>query len=521
MSTQNEHPWRATARTTVAAAVALLPALPAITQAMGTESVPVVAAILTATAAITRILADPHIDTWLDRYGGRGSQPNPEGTQRMTEQTPATTATPTTEVEHFAAVPVESADPARRTITGIVVPYNENGVPRQNVVRMFRRGSLTLPAQIGRVKLYREHRRPDGTGEVVGHAIGFEETDDALRMTFKVVDGPDGDRALAEASSVRDGLSIEARNATNTGRLVTSADLEAVALVPIPAFDNARVETVVASKAAPTQEDTMTETITAAPEFDAVALADALAARLDFASAPRPVAPAPAALTVARAAELVHTMRAGTHGDADIAAALADITRSRTCSFCPTRGSASCGTACGISARSSPCSSRPLTHYNFKGWRWTSKPQVDDYTGNKTEIPTNAVGTAPVTGEAKRLAGGHDIDRKFWDFKDTEAITSYWDALTESYAIESDARAATFVTTSAKTTGLDGVTAIPAQADSCSALPPTARSSSSAAPERRQRSSSSTPTTRSTCSISHSSRSPNTLRCSSRRRASP
>lgn len=65
---QIRRPWRATARTVAAAAVALMPALPSIAEAAGIETVPFVASILTTTALITRILAIPEVDDWMDQY---------------------------------------------------------------------------------------------------------------------------------------------------------------------------------------------------------------------------------------------------------------------------------------------------------------------------------------------------------------------------------------------------------------------------------------------------------------------
>ena len=66
--TQARHPWRATARTTIAALIALLPALPEIAQELHISTFPLVASILSITALITRVLAIPEVDRWIDRY---------------------------------------------------------------------------------------------------------------------------------------------------------------------------------------------------------------------------------------------------------------------------------------------------------------------------------------------------------------------------------------------------------------------------------------------------------------------
>lgn len=66
--TQVRRPWRSTARTTIAAAVGLLPLLPEIAHAAGIERVPVIAAALAITAALSRVLAIPAVEDWLRRW---------------------------------------------------------------------------------------------------------------------------------------------------------------------------------------------------------------------------------------------------------------------------------------------------------------------------------------------------------------------------------------------------------------------------------------------------------------------
>lgn len=66
--TQGRHPWRATARTTIAALIALLPVLPEIANELHISTLPTVASVLAITALVTRVLAIPEVDKWLDRY---------------------------------------------------------------------------------------------------------------------------------------------------------------------------------------------------------------------------------------------------------------------------------------------------------------------------------------------------------------------------------------------------------------------------------------------------------------------
>ena len=66
--TQTRHPWRATLRTTIAAAISILPALPEIARITGTDTLPIVASVLAIAAMITRVLAIPEVDRLVDRY---------------------------------------------------------------------------------------------------------------------------------------------------------------------------------------------------------------------------------------------------------------------------------------------------------------------------------------------------------------------------------------------------------------------------------------------------------------------
>lgn len=84
--------------------------------------------------------------------------------------------------------------------------------------------------------------------------------------------------------------------------------------------------------------------------------------------------------------------------------------------------------------------SAPLTSLRLQGWRWVTKPAVAPYAGNKTAVPSNTVSTEQVNLVAERIAGAHDIDRKFRDFNDTEFWAAYYRAMTESYAQVSDAQ---------------------------------------------------------------------------------
>ncbi len=142
-----------------------------------------------------------------------------------------------------------SVDMDARTISGLAVPYNRlaKGVT-------FAPGSLKW-SDPSRVKLLRDHdpRQP------LGYATALTETAKGLQATFKVGTHAAGDEALLLAADrVMDGLSIgvdfdlrldttpstKFRGASQVNR----ADLRETSIVAVPAFDDARVVKVTASR---------------------------------------------------------------------------------------------------------------------------------------------------------------------------------------------------------------------------------------------------------------------------------
>lgn len=86
-----------------------------------------------------------------------------------------------------------------------------------------------------------------------------------------------------------------------------------------------------------------------------------------------------------------------------------------------------------------------LRSFKITGWRWTTKPAVAAWAEaageDKVDVPSNQPATEPYEVEADRLAGAHDIDRKFRDFGDTAFFEAYYRAMTDSYRRLSDAAA--------------------------------------------------------------------------------
>ncbi len=412
-----------------------------------------------------------------------------------------------------------NTDPSTRTITGLVMPYGVVGMTSAGPT-VVDAGALQLPEDLSRIKLTAGH-----FGASVGYGIAAEDTAEGLSMSFKVGPGELGDQVLADAdpeSPVNDGLSVELDTITwdettdPTTPHVTAAILRVVAQVPVPAFDDARVSTVAASHhpngrttmqcnhcgssdhltaACPTiqaQTPSPAEShqlapavqASAAPAAPAVATAPGVAVSTSQAAAPgglqgatsqpqrRPSDAIETPEQFYAALALQHTSPG--RMAPELRAALSDITQSAVGG--DMEAPAFVGqlwSGVGYQRKIVPLfgGAKGLTSYNVKGWRWVTKPEVAAWSGDKTAVPSNAVDTESTTTAAERLAGAHDIDRKFRDFNDTAFFQAYYEAMTESYAIKSDAEAlssaiafATLVNNSYVSDGLLGAIATGVQA---------------------------------------------------------
>ena len=156
----------------------------------------------------------------------------------------------------FAADVIGSVqvDVARRTITGLVVPWGEIG--RSNGQRWrFAAGSLVYdPNQLSRNKMLVDHE----FRQSVGHLVHTWSDRVGQWATYKIARGPAGDKALAEADDgAKDGLSVgvgfagddpdlvAVEDPENPGViLVLSAPWRETSLVALPAFVSARTTAV-------------------------------------------------------------------------------------------------------------------------------------------------------------------------------------------------------------------------------------------------------------------------------------
>jgi HK97 family phage prohead protease len=92
------------------------------------------------------------------------------------------------------------------------------------------------------------HARVDAAGRV--RLIAHEDRPEGLWGRLRIAETPTGDLLLAEIrGGVRDGLSVELSDLVLDPAdpdLVVSARLDAVAHVPLPAYDSARVSALAA-----------------------------------------------------------------------------------------------------------------------------------------------------------------------------------------------------------------------------------------------------------------------------------
>lgn len=372
---------------------------------------------------------------------------------------------------HIVAAAAPDAATEKRTISGLVLPYGRPGYTSAGPVTV-NAGAVRLPDDISRIKLLRDHSTDDGFTPV-GYATAVEDTPEGLRMSFKIAATADGDVALADVNEkVRDALSVELIDTTvDTDHTLTDGELTAVALVPIPAFADARVDLITASQHLPeaeaddedpdadtdetTDEDTTddespvedtenvhpsgeTETTTPPNEKEAAEMPNTAHAPSGIHAAKKDNP-----ITFARAIEAFGDLASGRPDSPAVTAALADITYS---SQPNTRAPQWLGELWdgGDYVREivPTMTQATLTSLEVRGWRWKQRPEVDDYAGDKKAIPTNKVETEAVDSKAKRLAAGWDFDRAYWDFNDTEFIRAFFEAAREDYAIKTDERAA-------------------------------------------------------------------------------
>ena len=147
------------------------------------------------------------------------------------------------------SVDLIAADVESRTITGIVVPYDQTGSPNIGQVQ-FKKGSLNItnPAD---VLLFSEHDMTKPLGR--GVEFADNETGTALVGKFKLANTTAAtDHLIEAAEGLRTGLSVGANIKTyellDNVYHIESADVVEVSLVTRPAFRESQITQVAASE---------------------------------------------------------------------------------------------------------------------------------------------------------------------------------------------------------------------------------------------------------------------------------
>jgi HK97 family phage prohead protease len=238
---------------------------------------------------------------------------------------------------------VTAADTIKRTITGTIVTWNEQGNTSVGPT-VFSADSIEMKP----VKLLLEHDRTRPIGKMVAHNV----TSSGIEATFKIANTMAGEDALVEATEgLRDGFSVGAQinEWTNVKGImqITSATLDEVSLVTDPAIDSARVSEVAASEneekkdsdlatadsEKPTEGDQVSDTTAPAP-----AVEEAVEAAKVEAAAPKPAFYTAPRLEFTKAKYLENSVRAKL-GDDDARQYVmaADDTTSNNSGLIPTR----------------------------------------------------------------------------------------------------------------------------------------------------------------------------------------
>jgi hypothetical protein len=362
-----------------------------------------------------------------------------------------------------------AAAPEDRTVTYRLLPFGQPGRTSVGLVTASA-GAVTVPDPQS-VVLNMEHdpTRP------VGRLLSATETADALHATFRVAATPAGDALLAEISEgLRTGASVELDAVViRDGRLV-AGQLTGAGAVARPAFADARALLVASDTPDDaTPDDDATPASDATPD-DATPASDDAGTPAgedhtvsdDTLTASAPASVPPVTTTPRDSADLSTVARmlaAAATGDRDpqLLAALSDLTLTKVgASIAPAWiGEAWSGN--GYERSIVPLfAGGNLTGPKVQGWRWKVAPVGSDYTGDKTDVPSNAAETEAVEFTALRFAGAHDHDRAMVDFGVPEYWTSYWDAMSASYKRWSDAKALTAAKTAATAVTMTGKSAV-------------------------------------------------------------
>jgi hypothetical protein len=357
---------------------------------------------------------------------------------------------------------VLTANLETRTIEGLVLPFGEVGHTNKGAVLASAESRLAFGEPI---TLNRQH---DGETFTVGRATHHEVREDGVHATFTVDEGPHGDVVLLEAAEDRKGLSVEIPDAVIRAGKLLAGTIKAVGAVLKPAFpsalmaadagdlppdteviqppDQIQVGDVTYTRAAPDTEenDDMTEPTVEGAENATVDLSAAFGDFLKTQTKAKELTAAQAFRAIAKknseTGDLLAALASVTHDDGDNDGdGVGEITGApgwlgEVWSENP------------YVQRFKPLiASGALNTYKEVGFRVTGKPTVADYAGNLAEVPTGGMTVEPVTYSVSRLAHGANVDRRYIDFNDSQALQAFVEAQVQSYAEVIDAKVLAFI----------------------------------------------------------------------------
>jgi HK97 family phage prohead protease len=353
---------------------------------------------------------------------------------------------------------VTAADTIKRTITGTIVTWNEQGNTSVGPT-VFSADSIEMKP----VKLLLEHDRTRPIGKMVAHNV----TSSGIEATFKIANTMAGEDALVEATEgLRDGFSVGAQinewtNAKGVMQ-ITSATLDEVSLVTDPAIDSARVSEVAASEneekkdsdlatadsEKPTEGDQVSDTTAPAPAVEeAVEAAKANmveAARPAFYTAPR--------LEFTKAKYLENSVRAKL-GDDDARQYVmaADDTTSNNAGLIPTRQLTEVINPLSNADRSTiDAISRgvlPDAGMSFEIPKITAVPTVEDENEGDAIVETGMTNSF-LTVNVNKYAGGQTFSVELLDRSNPVFFDELVRQMEYAYALATDKFVATTIVSS-------------------------------------------------------------------------
>jgi HK97 family phage prohead protease len=353
---------------------------------------------------------------------------------------------------------VTAADTIKRTITGTIVTWNEQGNTSVGPT-VFSADSIEMKP----VKLLLEHDRTRPIGKMVAHNV----TSSGIEATFKIANTMAGEDALVEATEgLRDGFSVGAQInewTNNKGVMqITSATLDEVSLVTDPAIDSARVSEVAASEneekkdsdlatadsEKPTEGDQVSDTTAPAPAVEeAVEAAKANmveAARPAFYTAPR--------LEFTKAKYLENSVRAKL-GDDDARQYVmaADDTTSNNAGLIPTRQLTEIINPLSNADRSTiDAISRgvlPDAGMSFEIPKITAVPTVEDENEGDAIVETGMTNSF-LTVNVNKYAGGQTFSVELLDRSNPVFFDELVRQMEYAYALATDKFVATTIVSS-------------------------------------------------------------------------